>query len=134
MTIRRSWRNALHVLNGGRGVFLAGDAQQAKDLMSSVGEAFSVVLVDLDLPGQDGFSLIGELRAAFPKLPVIAMSGVCQGAALQSAKLVGAADALAKPIDLTWLTAIARERFGKTLQVDPSRPPRSVASSSSTVC
>ena len=32
---------------------------------------FSVVLIDLDLPGQDGFSLIYEMRHHFPDLPII---------------------------------------------------------------
>jgi len=101
---------AQQLLNSGRGVFLARNAQQAKELIGSVGQAFSVVLVDLDLPGQDGFSLIGEMRAAFPDLPVIAMSGVCKGDVLESAKLVGAADALSKPINPEWELALARAR------------------------
>jgi DNA-binding NtrC family response regulator len=99
---------AMQVLNSGRGVFIARDAQQAKELMGSVGAAFSLVLIDLDMPGQDGFSLIREMRAAFPDLPVIAMSGVCQRDVLESAKVIGAADALPKPIDRTWELAIAR--------------------------
>jgi CheY-like chemotaxis protein len=97
---------AERLLNTGRGVFLARDAQHA----NSVGAAFSVVLIDLDLPGQDGFSLIREMRTAFPDLPVIAMSGVVPRAVLESAKLVGAADALPKPIDAAWNAAIARAR------------------------
>src|SRR4051794_37346149 len=90
---------AERLLSTGRGVFFARDAQHAKELMGSVGAAFSVVLVDLDLPGQDGFSLIQEMRQAFPDLPVIAISGVLQREVLESAKLVGAVDALSKPID-----------------------------------
>jgi DNA-binding response OmpR family regulator len=99
-------------LNTGRGVFIARDAVQAKELIGSVGAAVSVVLVDLDLPGQDGFSLIRELCEHFPDLPVIAMSGVFQGHALESARLVGATDTLAKPITGEWNTAIARARLG----------------------
>lgn len=93
-----------------RGVFFAKDAEHAKSLMGSVGAAFSAVLIDLDLPGQDGFSLIQEMRKAFPDLPVIAISGVLQRDVLESAKLVGAADALPKPIGPDWIAAIARVR------------------------
>jgi DNA-binding NtrC family response regulator len=93
-----------------RGVFLARDAKQAKELIGSVGQAFSVALIDLDLPGQDGFSLIAEVCEHCPDLPVIAMSGVLQRDVLESAKLVGAVDALRKPITAEWNTAIARAR------------------------
>ena len=99
---------AEELLDRGRGVFMAGDGEHAKALIRSVGAAFSAVLVDLDLPGQDGFSLIQELRKAFPDLPVIAISGVCSRAVLDSARLVGASSALPKPIDETWSSAIER--------------------------
>jgi CheY-like chemotaxis protein len=105
--------SAERLLNTGRGVFFARDAEHAKELLRSVGAAFSVVLVDLDMPGQDGFSLIRELREHFPDLPVIAMSGVIQGHALESARLLGAADALPKPITSAWNASIARARTGR---------------------
>jgi len=56
-------------LDPGRGILLALNAQQAKELAATVGAWFSVVLIDLDLPGQDGFSLISEFREHFPELP-----------------------------------------------------------------
>jgi CheY-like chemotaxis protein len=65
-------------------------------------------LVDLNLPGKDGFSLIMEMRRSCPNLPVIAISGVFQEHVLESAKAVGAADALRKPITPEWNTAITR--------------------------
>lgn len=100
--------DAERLLNRGKGVFLARDARHGKELLASVGAAFSVVLIDLDLPGQDGFSLIREMRDAFPDLPVIAISGVFQQHVLESAKALGAAEALHKPITADWATAIAR--------------------------
>jgi len=101
---------AMQSLNSGKGLFIARDAKQAKELMGCVGAAFSLVLIDLDLPGQDGFSLIHEMRAAFPDLPVIAISGVCQHDVLESAKLMGATAALSKPIDSAWNLAIAEAK------------------------
>src|SRR4051794_12712614 len=87
------------LLNAGRGIFFAHDARNAKELISCVGTAFSVALIDLDLPGQDGFSLIQELHRSYPDLPAIAISRVFQPAVLESAKLVGAVDTLSKPIN-----------------------------------
>jgi DNA-binding NtrC family response regulator len=92
------------------GFFFARDAAQAKDLMGSVGSVFSAVLVDLDMPGQDGFSLIREMHRSFPDLPLIAISGVFQPHVLESAKLVGAAETLPKPISAEWNEVIGRVR------------------------
>lgn len=49
---------AQNVLDVGRGVFFAGSAEHAKELIGTVGAEFAMVMIDLDLPGQDGFSLI----------------------------------------------------------------------------
>jgi len=106
----RFLQEAEQLLDENRGVFFARDAEHAKQLMGSVGEGFSVLMIDLDLPGQDGFSLIREFRQQFPELPVIAISGVFQAHVLESAKLVGAAEALRKPINAEWLAAIRRVR------------------------
>ena len=76
--------------------------------MRSVGTDFSLVMIDLDLPGQDGFSLISEMHTYFPDLPVIAIIGILQDDVLESAKLVGAADTLHKPITPAWKVAMAR--------------------------
>ena len=91
-------------------MFFARDAEHAKELLGAVGDGFSVVMIDLDLPGQDGFSLISEMRRHFPDLPIIAISGVFQKHVLESAKLLGAAETLEKPIGPEWSSAIARVR------------------------
>ena len=68
---------ASNILNKDRQVFLAFDPQQAFQLAKHVG--FSVALVDLDLKGKDGLSLIQKLRQTFPDLPIIAISSVLSG-------------------------------------------------------
>jgi len=93
-----------------KGIFFAGNAAHAKELMGMVGDGFSVIMVDLDLPGQDGFSLIGDIRSHFPRLAIIAISGVFQKHVLESAKLVGAAETLQKPIGPEWAATLARVR------------------------
>jgi two-component system response regulator FlrC len=98
------------VLDSGRGVFFAGNAEKAKQLLRTVGAGFSVVMVDLDLPGQDGFSLIAEVRKNYPDLPIIAISSVLQREILESAKFIGATDTLQKPISPEWNARIALAR------------------------
>jgi CheY-like chemotaxis protein len=55
-------QNAGELLGPARNVLFARNAEQAKTLLRCVAKTFSVALVDLDMPGQDGFSLIMELR------------------------------------------------------------------------
>src|SRR4051812_25541029 len=91
-------------------VLFATNAEQTRSLIASVGEDITAVLIDLDLRGEDGFSLIDELHSAFPTLPLIAISGVTQPHVLESAKLLGAAAALPKPITSEWSSTIERAR------------------------
>src|SRR5689334_9191821 len=84
------------------GILFARNAEQAWALIRSVERAFSVALIDLDLPDKDGFSLIREMHKHFPDLPLIAISGVSQKHVLESAKVFGAADTLQKPITSNW--------------------------------
>ena len=90
--------------------FLAANAEHAKSLMSTVGSTFSLILIDLDMRGENGFELIAEFHSHFPDLPIVAISGVYQRNVLESAKAMGATAALQKPIDSDWLPTIERAR------------------------
>ena len=100
-------QEAERLLDQRRGVFFAGDADHAKALMGAVGADFSLALIDLDLPNQDGVSLIREFTRQFPSLPVIAISAVRKPAVLDSARIFGAHTTLHKPIGPEWRAAIA---------------------------
>jgi CheY-like chemotaxis protein len=93
-----------------RGLLFAGSGEHARSLLETVGPDCGVVMVDLDLPGEDGFSLIRHVCRDYPELPVIAISGVIQMDVLESAKLLGARETLRKPITPEWNQAIARVR------------------------
>ena len=75
--------------------------------MGTVGKDFSTALIDLSLPGVNGFSLVREMSRTYPDLPVIAISGKLHQDALESAKALGVADVLRKPITSEWNAAIA---------------------------
>ncbi len=92
------------------GLYFARDAKHALELMATVGASFSVALVDLDLPGVNGLELMDKLRRHFPDLPVIAISGVFGGHALEVAKEFGAVEVLSKPATVAWNAAIDRAR------------------------
>ena len=96
------------LINGRRGILLAGTAIQAKNLMSTIANQCALAMVDLDLPGEDGFTLIRDLHKRYPEVPIIAISGVYQPDVLESARIFGAVDALHKPITPEWNEAIQR--------------------------
>lgn len=92
-------------------VVLAQTAAQAIESLQEL--TVSLVIVDIFMPDQDGMETIGEIRARWPHLPIIAMSGgwrtISPDTILETAKALGAQDALAKPFDReTLLAAIGR--------------------------
>ena len=104
---------AKRILDAGRGVFFASGARQAKDLLDHLGSGVSVALVDLDLPGEDGFTLIRELHRRSPYLPIIAISGVLQPSVLESARSFGAVETLRKPVTESWNAVIDSLRVSR---------------------
>ena len=99
----------------GRGIFFAGNAEHAKDLMGTVGDGFSVVMIDLDLPGQDGFSLISEMRRHFP-ISRSLRSAASFRSTCWKARSFSAPRILEKPIGPEWTTTIARVRANAAIR------------------
>ena len=99
---------ASKILNRDRQVFLAFNPQQAFQLAKNLG--FSVALVDLDLKGKNGLSLIQSLRENFPELPVIAVSSMLSDSMVEDAKELGVVDVLQKPITPGWKPVVEQAR------------------------
>lgn len=91
-----------------RGVLSAENAIQALRLIQKMRASLSMILIDLNLPKVSGFELIATVREKFPEIPIIAISGVRQGAALESAKVFGASEVLSKPITGVWEATLNR--------------------------
>lgn len=62
-----------------------------------------IALVDLCMPGKDGFAVVRELKAANPRLPVLVLSGWDDAEDRVQAFDVGADDFIAKPVYLNEL-------------------------------
>jgi len=89
---------ALGLRDAGFEVLTAPGAAAGFDL--AVRESIDAVVTDLSMPGTGGAQLIGELRARWPQLPIVAISGasVIDGrAASELARESGADAVLAKP-------------------------------------
>ncbi len=76
----------------------AGDFAEALDQLGSIAEP-DVVLLDLNIPGAERFSALEQLRADFPSLPVVMVSGSYDRATVRDALAAGAAGFLPKTLD-----------------------------------
>ena len=82
----------------GHRVVTADNGREAISLLAR--EKFDLVLTDLLMPERDGTEVIGELRAKYRDVPVVAMSGggrMPRGEYLKIAKMFGAHAMLEKP-------------------------------------
>ncbi|MFN8635207.1 MAG: response regulator [Chloroflexota bacterium] len=79
--------------NGQRAVELAGVAHP------------DVILLDLGMPVLDGFGACRQIRAAFPRVPIVIVSGHMDEASVRAAFEAGANDYLTKPITPSQLRA-----------------------------
>lgn len=99
---------AQKILNRERQVFLASSSEKAFTLAQDLG--FSVVLVDLDLRGDDGLALIRRIRQSIPGLPIIATSEQMRKVASDLARELGVVEVLKKPITPEWKPIVERVR------------------------
>ncbi|MCH7870457.1 MAG: response regulator, partial [Planctomycetes bacterium] len=92
----------------------AADGPDALALIET--REFDVVLLDISMPGMDGFEVLRRIRAVHPptSLPVIMMTGIDQRGAVLEALQLGASDYVVKPFDFA--VALARIRTQLSLK------------------
>ncbi|MEO7363173.1 MAG: response regulator transcription factor [Gemmatimonadaceae bacterium] len=69
---------------------------------------FELMVVDLDLPGMDGLTVVRQIRAAGRHMPVLIMTAAASDADVESGLDAGADDFLTKPVSVQVLRARAR--------------------------
>src|SRR3954467_7395750 len=84
---------------------VAGDGEAATEKLVAKKEPFDVVVLDIMLPGKDGFSVISELREARNYVPVLMLTARGRPEDVLKGFASGADDYLAKPFDLSILLA-----------------------------
>lgn len=70
---------------------------------------FSVLILDVKMPGIDGLELMAEIKQKDPHLPVILLTGHGSGADAERGMEQGAFDYLMKPIDIDQLIEKVRK-------------------------
>jgi DNA-binding response OmpR family regulator len=84
---------------------VVGDGEAATDRLLGKKEIFDAVVLDIMLPGKDGFSVVSELRAARNYVPVLMLTARGRPEDVLQGFASGADDYLPKPFDLSILLA-----------------------------
>lgn len=84
---------------------VVGDGESATDKLLDKKENFDAIVLDIMLPGKDGFSVVSELRAARNYVPVLMLTARGRPEDVLKGFASGADDYLAKPFDLSILLA-----------------------------
>jgi DNA-binding response OmpR family regulator len=84
---------------------VVADGEAATDRLLEQKEAFDAVVLDIMLPGKDGFSVVSELRAARNYVPVLMLTARGRPEDVLKGFASGADDYLPKPFDLSILLA-----------------------------
>ncbi len=74
---------------------------------------FSVLILDVKMPGIDGLGLMAEVKRKRPDLPVILLTGHGSVANAETGMKEGAFDYLMKPIDIDELIETIRNAVGR---------------------
>ncbi len=103
---------------------LAGDGETALELLLNKRETFDLLVLDVMLPGKDGFTVASELRKGNEYIPLLMLTARGQPEDVLKGFAAGADDYLPKPFDLAILLArirslLRRRQWAGTLLSDP---------------
>jgi|SRR5690606_8235689 len=96
---------------GGCSVWVCRDLAEALGMLA--GESFGVVITELVLPDAQGPEVVARLKAVAPAAHVIACTALARRDLVVAARLAGAADFLAKPVQAERLVGSVRERLAR---------------------
>lgn len=106
--VREGLAMTLKRLRRGTEVLQAGDAEAALAALSEHEQDVAAVLLDLMLPGMNGFSFLSVVRKRFPRIPVIVVSALDDAPAVERAARLGAAAFVPKSFGSGDLLAVVR--------------------------
>ena len=75
----------------------------------AAGKSFAAILMDLQMPGMDGFAAARAIRASGNRSPIIALTAAAMDKDRQAAEAAGMNDHVAKPIDRQQLATVLRQ-------------------------
>src|SRR5206468_9378554 len=84
--------------SSGYAVDCLGSGDEAIERLAS-GYSPSMILLDIMLPGKDGIEVLANVKAIYPSIPIIILSGIGQIKTVVEAMKMGASDYLTKPFE-----------------------------------
>ena len=96
---------AINLKRVGYTVVEAGSGEEALEIYDSDSEGFDIALLDISMPGMDGFALCKELRKRSETLGIIMLTARTQEMDKISGLMLGADDYITKPFSPTELLA-----------------------------
>lgn len=104
-----------HMLKGEYEVGTAEDGEQALGRLQEYREDTAAVLLDLHMPGMDGFAVIGEMErmGLVHKIPILIISGECSVEVENRCFELGVSDFIRKP----FVGSIVKNRIRNTIEL-----------------
>ena len=96
---------AINLKRVGYNIVEAGSGEEALDIYDNDPQGFDIALLDISMPGMDGFSLCKELRSRSETLGIIMLTARTQEMDKISGLMLGADDYITKPFSPTELLA-----------------------------
>ena len=101
---RREVRQGLYVLH------FADSGEAALGMLGDgIRPQLIVILSDINMPGMDGLTLLGEIKQRWPKLPVMMVTAYGDDERRRRASDLGASEFITKPVEFDLLKAQLRE-------------------------
>ena len=95
------------------GLYVMHFAYSGEDALGKLAEGIEptliVILSDINMPGMDGLTLLGEIKQRFPDMPVMMVTAYGDDERRRKACELGAAEFLSKPVDFDQLKAQLRQ-------------------------
>jgi len=101
---RREAREATYVMH-----FANSGEMALEQLTNGIDPTLIVILSDINMPGMDGLTLLGEIKKRFPDLPVMMVTAYGDDERRRRASELGASEFLTKPVDFDRLKERLRQ-------------------------
>ena len=113
---------AINLKRVGYTVVEAGSGEEALEIYDSDSEGFDIALLDISMPGMDGFALCKELRKRSETLGIIMLTARTQEMDKISGLMLGADDYITKPFSPTELLARVDSLYRRVEMHTPKVP------------
>jgi CheY-like chemotaxis protein len=101
---RREARQGTYVMH-----FANSGEMALEQLTNGIEPTLIVILSDINMPGMDGLTLLGEIKRRFPNLPVMMVTAYGDDERRRRATDLGAFEFLTKPVDFDMLKEQLRQ-------------------------